>query len=167
MNIKTLSNIILIGMPGSGKSTVGVQLAKHLGMDFIDTDLLIQKKQGETLQTILDNEGYLQLRQYEEEELIALNVQNTVIATGGSAVYSHAGMSHLKQNGLAIYLEVSLENLELRVKDEDQRGIARPPGHQFIDVYQERLPLYERYADIRYDNNKVVDIGKLSQIIKA
>ncbi len=139
-------------MPGSGKSTLGVQLAKMLGMDFIDTDILIKQQQKCCLQDILDNAGYLALRQIEEEVLLSLDYESCVIATGGSAVYSDKAMQHLANNGLIIFLEVPLNELKKRIHNESSRGIARPEGQSFTDVYAERTPLYQQYATITHLN---------------
>lgn len=151
-DIKT--NVILIGMPGSGKSTLGVQLAKCLGLNFVDTDLLIQTQQGRQLQDIIDDQGYQALRQIEEHILQNIQLKNTVIATGGSVVYSQKAMQHLKSLGLVVFLEVELAILNKRVNNETSRGIARPKGQTFTDVYNERTPLYDLYADIIYNNNE-------------
>lgn len=156
-----LTNIILIGMPGAGKSTLGVQLAKQLGLSFVDTDLLIQTQADRTLQDILDTDGYMALRAIEESTLLNLDVTKTLIATGGSAVYSDKAMRHLKSLGCIIYLEVALESLEARVNNESSRGIARPANQTFADVFAERTPLYHQYADIIYLNNDHQDIDIL------
>ena len=142
------TNIVLIGMPGSGKSTVGIILAKMISRDFIDTDVLIQVSQGRSLQTIVDNDGYLVLRKIEEKELLALNCQNHVIATGGSAVYGPKAMEHLKSNGIIIFIDVDLKTLESRVTDYKTRGLAKPPGQSFAELFAERLKLYKQYANI-------------------
>ena len=142
------SNIILIGMPGSGKSTVGVILARLTSRDFIDTDVLIQLSQGRTLQDIVDTEGYMKLREIEEKEILALNCNNHVIATGGSAAYSHKAMTHLKSKGIIIFLKVDLPTLESRIQDFDTRGLAKRPDQSFADLFEERYTLYKRYADI-------------------
>lgn len=152
-----MSNIILIGMPGAGKSTLGVQLAKETARDFIDTDVLIQLREGKTLQAIMDNSDYLHLREIEEQVLLSLNCQNHIIATGGSAVYSDAGMQHLKQLGQVVFLNVSLAELQRRINNYEQRGIARRADQSFDDLYQERQSLYKYYAD------KVVDCQQKGQ----
>jgi len=142
------SNIILIGMPGAGKSTAGVILAKQSGLAFIDTDVLIQTQEGRPLQDIVDHDGYLSLRRIEEGVLLKLDLRNTVIATGGSAVYSDRAMTHLKQRGLAVFLDVDLPTLKTRVRDYDTRGLARKPDQTVDDLFQERFALYRKYADI-------------------
>lgn len=142
------TNIILIGMPGSGKSTVGVILAKRLAMDFLDTDILIQKNADRTLQEIVDREGHMALRSLEERTLAAIDCRNHVIATGGSAVYSKPAMRHLKKSGAAIFLHADLAALQNRVWNYETRGIAKLPGQSLQDLFAERMALYERYADL-------------------
>jgi shikimate kinase len=141
-------SLILIGMPGSGKSTIGLLLANLLGKSFIDTDVLIKEKHQESLQDILDKYGYLHLRQIEENMLLSLNDNNHIISTGGSAVYSDKGMSHLKQLGTIIFLDVSLNELENRILNLNSRGLARRPNQSLADLFAERLRLYQGYADI-------------------
>ncbi len=142
------ANIVLIGMPGSGKSTVGVILAKLTSRDFVDGDVLIQISQDRSLQDIVDTEGHMALRRIEEEVLLALHCINHVIATGGSAAYSHAAMTHLKSNGAVIFLDVDLPTLESRIHDFDTRGLAKRPDQTFTDLFEERFALYTKYADI-------------------
>lgn len=158
-------SVILIGMPGAGKSTIGVQLAKALALDFIDTDLLIQLQSGETLQTFLDREGHFALRELESQVLLAHDFPNAVVATGGSAVYGDAAMQHLKRFGPAVFLHVPLADLEQRITDHDSRGIAKAPTQSFADVYAERLPLYERYADITVACSGRTEAQVLAQIL--
>ncbi len=146
-------SLILIGMPGAGKSTLGLLLAKNLAKDFVDTDLLIQLEHRKTLQDILHEKGYQALRDAEEQVLLNAQYPNHIIATGGSAVYSAAGMQHLKQFGPIIFLDVSIEILEQRIHNMDNRGIARPANQTFAEVYAERRPLYLQYADIVIDCN--------------
>ncbi|MGH1441443.1 MAG: shikimate kinase [Cellvibrionaceae bacterium] len=160
-------NIILIGMPGSGKSTLGVQLAKSLGLNFIDTDLVIQNQQGQLLQTILNEKGYQALRDIEEEALLGLELSHALVSTGGSAVYSDTAMKHLSQHGTIIYLDVTFEEINKRINNEGSRGIARPAGQTLEDVYHERTPLYKKYADITIDNNAFLDTEKLSEELLA
>lgn len=144
-------SIVLIGMPGAGKSTIGILLAKELGLDFIDTDISIQVRWGKTLQQITDESGYMVLRDYEEQVLLSENIDHKVVATGGSAVYSDAGMARLKASAKVIFLDVSLPALQQRVTNFDTRGIARRPEQSFEDLFAERSLLYQRYADIRID----------------
>lgn len=144
-------SIVLIGMPGAGKSTIGILLAKELGLDFIDTDISIQVRWGKTLQQITDESGYMVLRDYEEQVLLSENIDHKVVATGGSAVYSGAGMARLKASATVIFLDVSLPALQQRVTNFDTRGIARRPEQSFEDLFAERSLLYQRYADIRID----------------
>ncbi len=145
---KETCNIILVGMPGSGKSTVGAKLADVLSYEFIDTDAIIEALQGRSLQDIVNQEGYMALREIEEELLLSFNSRKHVVATGGSAVYSQSAMEHLKANGIAVFLDVDLETLKSRIHNFGERGIARRPGQSFEDLYNERLPLYVRIADI-------------------
>lgn len=145
------SNIVLIGMPGSGKSTLGVLLAKRMLLDFVDTDVLIQLHDGRKLQDILDNDGYLALREIECGVINKLNCSNHVVATGGSAVYCEPAMHHLKEDGSIIFLDLDYEGIVQRVKDFATRGIACRPGQSFREVYEERLVLYKKYADITID----------------
>ena len=135
-------------MPGAGKSTIGVLLAKRIGLNFVDSDLLIQVHENQTLQEILDSRGYRALRQVEEEILMEMPLDNYLVATGGSAVYSAGSMRRFKEAGPVVWLSASLSVLEERVRAHIARGIAAPPGQDFATVYAERVPLYERYADI-------------------
>ena len=144
-------NIILIGMAGAGKSTLGVLLAKALGMDFVDTDILIQQSTKKLLQEIIETEGVERFMEIEEEVLSTLSLQNTVIATGGSAVYSDKAMKALKENGKAVYLRVGYDDLIRRIRNITTRGIVFRNATDFRSVYEERLPLYEKYADITID----------------
>ncbi len=148
MITQTHSNLVLIGMPGSGKSTVGVILAKKTSRDFVDTDVLIQTSQRRTLQDIVDSDGYAVLRKIEEDVLLGLSIQNHVIATGGSAAYSDQAMTHLKSDGILIFLDVDLATLETRIRDFNARGIARRPDQSFAELFDERFALYSRHADI-------------------
>lgn len=146
MNNKT--NIILVGMPGSGKSTVGVILAKRLALDFLDTDILIQKTAERTLQEIVDQQGHRALLLLEEQALLSIDCRNHVIATGGSAVYSKPAMRHLQLNGITIFLHADLAALQKRVWNYETRGIAKRPDQTLEDLFAERMALYEQYADI-------------------
>lgn len=149
----TRSNIVLIGMPGSGKSTVGVLLAKVMGKGFVDTDLLIQSENGCTLQEIVNTRGHRALRDEEERVLSALSVSDHVIATGGSAVYSRKAMEHLQSNGVIVFLDVSLESVRTRIGDYSLRGISKRPDQSLEDLFNERLALYRQYADLTIDGD--------------
>jgi shikimate kinase len=127
------SNIVLIGMPGSGKSTVGVILAKHASRDFVDTDILIQTSEQKSLQQIIDEEGTIALREVEEQILLSLSVRNHVIATGGSAAYSSAAMKHLKSDGIVVFLYFGLNYFQERNSDFFKRGISRITGQTIRD----------------------------------
>lgn len=149
------SNIVLIGMPGSGKSTVGVILAKNLGIEFVDTDILIQSAENRTLQDIVDNRGHMALRAIEERVLSGIHLQKHVIATGGSAAYSEPAMLHLKENGLIVFLDVDLKSLRARISNYDTRGLAKRPDQSFQDLFDERFELYTKYADITIQSSNI------------
>lgn len=142
------SNIILIGMPASGKSTCGVLAAKALLKNFYDTDLLLQGLEGNRLQDIIDNKGIDYFKKAEENAILSLNVDATVIATGGSVVYSEIAMAHLKSLGKVVYLHLSFEQMVARLNDVSTRGVALKKGETLEDMYNERLPLYKKYADV-------------------
>lgn len=142
-----MENITLIGMPGSGKSTVGVLLAKALGYGFLDTDLLIQQQEGALLQEILDRRGVAYFLDAEERAVCSVQCRQYVIAPGGSVVCREEAISHLKAMGPVIYLRVPLEELVSRIYNLDSRGIALEPGQTLADILTIRAPLYERYAD--------------------
>ena len=144
-----LHTLSLIGMPGAGKSTVGVLLAKLGGLRFVDTDLDIQVREDATLQEILEREGYRYLRGIEQAVVLDISLDHAVISTGGSVVYSEPAMTRLKAAGPVVYLQADLATLEQRVAAAPLRGIACDAAQAFADVYAERTPLYEQYADIR------------------
>lgn len=146
-------NITLIGMPGAGKSTVGIILAKNLGLGFIDTDVLIQINRQKTLQQIMDQSGHLHLRAIEEEEILRINIENHVIATGGSAAYSSKAMAHLAGMSRVVFLEVCHEEIMKRIHNFETRGIAKSTHQTFRDLYEERQALYQKYAEITVDSN--------------
>lgn len=162
-----MENVILIGMPGAGKSTIGIVLAKVLGYDFIDSDLLIQKKDGRLLWEIMRDEGNERFNQIEEEVNSTIQTHHTVISTGGSVVYSAKSMEHLRSIGTVVYLEVSCYSLSRRLGDLKKRGVVLNPGQTLKDLYMERTPLYEKYADIVI-REKDFDISyTVSQIMEA
>ena len=148
MSIRNDNNIVLIGMPASGKSTVGVILAKILGKGFIDTDIEIQKREGIRLSRIIEERGIDEFLKCEEQALMSINVKNTVISTGGSAVYSKAAMEYLSGISTIVYLHVAKEELKRRLRDIKERGIALRPGESIDDMYDFRSVLYTEYADI-------------------
>ena len=146
-----MDNITLIGMPGSGKSTVGVLLAKALGYNFLDVDLLIQQREGQLLQDILDTHGVEHFLDVEEAAVKSIHCHRTVIAPGGSAVCREDAINHLKRLGPVVYLRVPMEELRVRIKNLSSRGIAMQPGQTLADVMDYRAPLYEKYADLVVD----------------
>ena len=148
MPVNNMKNIVLIGMPGAGKSTVGVLLAKSMLMDFCDTDLLIQKKYSKSLCEIINEEGIEAFVKREDELVSQVELENTVIATGGSVVYGENAMKNLKRNSMVVYLKVSPEELYERINNIHTRGIAMKEGATLDDLYRERAPLYEKYADL-------------------
>jgi shikimate kinase len=142
------NNYTLIGMPGAGKSTVGIVLAKVLGCEFIDSDLLIQKEEGKLLWQIIKEQGTDGFARVEERVNSSIQVSNSIIATGGSAVYSDKAMQHLRNISTVIYLQASCKALAGRLGDLTRRGVTLRPGQSLQDLYEERIPLYEKYADI-------------------
>ncbi len=142
-------SIILIGMPGAGKTTLGKQLSKQLSKPFVDTDDLIARSCGTSLQAYVDRLGYLSLRQLEERVLLDSDFTDTVVATGGSVVYSRPGMLRLSGLGLVIYLEISLATMLSRVTNQSSRGLASEKGLSLEQIYHERRPLYEKYSAVR------------------
>ncbi|MDO5541457.1 MAG: shikimate kinase [Eubacteriales bacterium] len=166
-------NIILTGMPGAGKSTIGIVLAKVMGYDFVDPDLLIQKEKGKFLWQIIDEVGIEGFNAIEEEVNSKIQAVHSVIAPGGSVVYGPRAMEHLKSIGTVVYLDVDLELLEKRIGNLERRGVVKKTGQTLKHLYDERLPLYHKYADvIIHENNDsisetvasiVEEIGKLKK----
>ncbi|PKM84817.1 MAG: shikimate kinase [Firmicutes bacterium HGW-Firmicutes-11] len=146
-----MNNLVLIGMPGCGKSTVGVILAKTLGMKFIDVDLLIQEREGILLQELIDTKGMELFLKAEEAAMLSIEGRHTVIATGGSAVYSEPAMIHLKSQGMILYLKLSLDSIKKRLHNIHSRGIAMGPGESLDDLFARRVGLYESYAEQMID----------------
>ena len=145
------NNIVLTGMPGAGKSTIGVLLAKVLMMDFVDSDLVIQKEEGRTLSRIIEEEGTDAFIKTEERVNAGLEAENAVIATGGSAVYGKRAMEHLSQTGTVVYLRISYEQAAGRLGNLKDRGVVMKDGQTLKDIYDERSGLYEKYADVTVD----------------
>ena len=163
------SNLTLIGMPGAGKSTIGIILAKNLTLGFIDTDVLIQINQQKTLQQIIDESGHLNLRAIEEKEILKINIENHVIATGESVAYSEKAMAHLLDISKVIFFEVNFEEIKKRIHNFETRGIAKAKSQTFKDLFEERQILYKKYAEITINCNQLdqeelaVHIAKLIQ----
>ena len=165
-----MRNLVLIGMPASGKSTIGVLLAKTLGMDFVDTDLLIQKSQNSLLQDILHKEGIKRFIQIEEETVTKLDCNNCVIATGGSVVYGEKAMEHLKQNGIIIYLDTGFEEIRRRLTNITTRGVVMGKGQDLYSLFAERTPLYRKYADITVNcSGKEIEtiVSEITETVKG
>lgn len=141
-------NIVLIGMPGAGKSSVGVLLAKRLGYQFIDTDLLMQTEAHCRLQQIIAHHGLTAFRNLEEKVACKLAPQRTVVATGGSVIYSDRAMAHLRGLGRLVWLDLPLDELQQRVRNMDSRGLVIDPGETFADLYARRTPLYRQHAEL-------------------
>ncbi len=144
-------NIVLIGMPGVGKSTLGVVLAKELGYEFVDADLLIQKRENKLLKEIIADKGVEGFLQIENEVNASIETSKTIIATGGSVIYGKEAMAHLKEIGTIVYLKLDYETLDSRLGSLKGRGVVLKEGQDLRAIYEERVPLYERYADIIVD----------------
>ena len=146
--MNTKDNIVLIGMPGVGKSTVGVVLAKITGYRFVDSDLVIQEETGKLLHEIISEKGLEGFIQVENDVNKNLQVTRSVIATGGSVIYGAEAMEHLKEIGTVVYLKLSCEGIKKRLGDLKKRGVALKDGQTLESLYAERIPLYEKYADV-------------------
>ena len=144
-------NIVLIGMPGAGKSTVGVVLAKVVGHKFVDSDLVIQEQKGKLLHELITEHGLDGFLEIENQTNASLDMTKAVIATGGSVIYGNEAMEHLREIGLVVYLKLSLESITDRLGDLQQRGVALKEGFGLKELYEERIPLYEKYADVVID----------------
>jgi shikimate kinase len=164
MNSK--NNIILIGMPAVGKSTIGVLLAKRLGRYFLDTDIYIQAVVGKTLQQVIDEQGLEEFCKIESEQIACIDKENCVIATGGSAVYSEPAMKHLKANGIIIYLDLPLEMIKKRLTDLNIRGVVMSKDQTLDDLYKKRTPLYEKWADVKIDCNNLTHEQVIEKIME-
>lgn len=161
-----MKNIVIIGMPGAGKSTIGVILAKSLLFDFCDTDLIIQKVTGKSLCDTINEKGIDEFVKLEDEIISKQKFMNSVVATGGSAVYGESAMETLKKNGIIVYLKVSPEELNRRINNIHTRGIAMKEGTTIEALYKERTPLYEKYADVTVECENLTPEECVDKIIK-
>ena len=168
------NNIVLIGMPGCGKSTIGVVLAKVLGYRFLDADLLIQEQEGRRLSQIIEEEGIQGFDRIENQVNASIQAERTVIATGGSVVYGREAMEHLGTIGTILYIKLPYEEIQKRLGDLNERGITIKDGQTLLDLYRERVPLYEKYAhltvetdglDLRDSVKRIKEILLLNQIV--
>ncbi len=146
-----MENVVLIGMPGCGKSTVGVLLAKAMGLDFVDTDVVLQAKESRKLQSMIDEIGVDAFLKLEQEMVLSLSCHRCVIATGGSVVYGRRAMEYLRDHGIVVYISLPYEEIERRLSNLATRGVTLREGQTLKDLYDERIPLYEEYADIVYN----------------
>lgn len=155
-------NIVLIGMPGAGKSTVGVVLAKNMGYRFIDSDLVIQDAYGKLLHELIEEHGVEGFWEIENKANMGLDAQKSIIATGGSVIYGKEAMEHLSEIGTVVYLKLSYEEIEERLGDLNARGVTLKPGQSLKELYEERTPMYEKYAHvtIECDGKMIRDIVK-------
>ena len=170
----TKNNIVLIGMPGCGKSTIGVVLAKVLGYRFLDADLLIQEQEGRRLSQIIEEEGIQGFDRIENQVNASIQAERTVIATGGSVVYGREAMEHLGTIGTILYIKLPYEEIQKRLGDLNERGITIKDGQTLLDLYRERVPLYEKYAhltveteglELRDSVKRIKEILLLNQIV--
>ena len=162
-----MDNIVLIGMPGAGKSTVGVLLAKTLGYAFLDTDLVIQEREGRLLQDLVDELGVEAFLDREAAAICSVDCNRTVIATGGSVVCRDRAMEHLRTLGRIVYLQLPLEELERRLHNISTRGIAMAPGETLAHIYDYRSPLYQKYADLTVAVDRQTLEETVEQVLRA
>jgi shikimate kinase len=163
----TGNNVVLIGMPGVGKSTLGVLLAKAMGLDFLDTDVRIQAREGRSLQAIIDTDGRQVFGGIEERSVLELSCVNTVIATGGSVIYSGEAMQHLQSLGWVVHLHLPLSLLHARLRDFGARGVLMTPGQTLEQLFAERAPLYRRYADASIDCSRKTHDEAVEAIVRC
>ncbi len=166
-----MNNVVLIGMPACGKSSAGVLLAKTLRKDFVDTDLLIQNFEGRSLQEIIDDRGNAYFRDVEDAVVGNFKGDNYVVATGGSAVYSHDNMQRFRDRGdTIVYIKVSCDEIVKRLSNIATRGVTLAPGQTIEDLYEKRIPLYEKEADITVDTNGLdleETVTKIAEVLRA
>ncbi len=161
------NNVVLIGMPGVGKSTLGVVLAKELGFEFVDADLLIQKRENRLLKEIIAEDGVDGFLKIENDVNASIETDKTVIATGGSVIYGAEAMAHLKEIGTVVYLKLDYETLDSRLGCLKGRGVVLKDGQTLKSLYEERIPLYEKYADIIVDEQGLNLEETLSSVLKS
>lgn len=161
-----MANIVLVGMPGCGKSTVGVILAKTLGIGFVDTDLIIQQREKRLLQDIINTDGIEHFLDCEAQAVKSFDCDNCVIATGGSVVYREDAVDHLKKNGKIVFLDVPLDEIKRRLNNISTRGIAAQKNDTIEDIYKERIALYNKYADIKLSLDNVTVEQTVEKICK-
>ncbi|MBQ6463102.1 MAG: shikimate kinase [Pseudobutyrivibrio sp.] len=159
-------NIVLIGMPGVGKSTLGVVLAKELGFQFVDADLLIQERENRLLKEIIAEDGVEGFLKIENDVNASIRAEKTVIATGGSVIYGSDAMEHLKEIGTVVYLKLDYDTLDSRLGNLKGRGVVLKDGQTLQDLYNERIPLYEKYADVIVDEGGLDLEQTLTQVLK-
>ncbi len=161
------NSISLIGMAGAGKTSVGKELARTLGFRFIDSDALIEKQHGKSLQNILDDEGYIKLREIENIALKSIKFNETILSTGGSAVYSDEAMEHIQQNSKVIFLEVTFSQILERVPSFLDRGFAKAPNQSVENAFVERQELYKKYSDSVVSNTKDLNscVSKILELL--
>lgn len=160
-------NVTLIGMPASGKSTVGVLLAKRLGYSFVDCDILIQEQEGRLLKEIIAQEGMEGFMAVENRVNAGLHVKSSVIAPGGSVIYGKEAMEHLKEISTIVYLKLSYEEVKSRLGNLVDRGVVLKDGMTLLDLYNERVPYYEKYADITIDEAGIKSVGEVVDILRG
>ncbi|WP_028235003.1 shikimate kinase [Pseudobutyrivibrio sp. MD2005] len=161
------NNIVLIGMPGVGKSTLGVVLAKELGFEFVDADLLIQKREKRLLKEIIAEEGIDGFLKIENDVNATISVDKTVVATGGSVIYGSEAMEHLKEIGTVVYLKLDYDTLDSRLGSLKGRGVVLKDGQNLRSLYEERIPLYEKYADVIVDEGGLDLEATLKKVLDA
>lgn len=162
-----MKNVVLIGMPAVGKSTIGVLLAKSLLVSFTDTDLLIQEKYKKSLCDIIKDNGTKAFLNIEEDIILNTDLKNSVIATGGSAVFGERAMNQLKENGVIVYLSLPIDEIKKRIGDIKSRGVVLTNGNTVDDIFKERKPLYEKYADIKIDCDNLTAEECVEKIIQS
>jgi shikimate kinase len=167
MNTQVRENVVLVGMPGAGKTTIGVLLAERLGFDFVDTDILMQTGEGRKLQQIIAARGLDGFRRIEEQTILSLSVSSHVISTGGSVIYSVKAMEHLHRRGWVCHLDIAPRRLKERLDNIETRGIVMAPGQTIESLHRERYPLYRHYADMTVDSGHLAPDEVIQRIESA